>query len=109
MINFIQNRYCDAFLYGIRSLIAGYRKQQTKEDYLYSKMLDEDCDAALLRLFYCVLNSAPQAVLQLTILLYKMKDKKDCSSPPFDMNSHTDKCFNTINGNSRNIINNKMK
>lgn len=62
-------RYFDALLYGLRSSFAGCRKQQMKQDYLYRKMLDEDCDAALLRLFYCVLNSAPQAVLQLTILL----------------------------------------
>lgn len=48
-----------------------------KQDYLYRKMLDEDCDAALLRLFYCVLNSAPQAVLQLTILLIYKTEKKN--------------------------------
>lgn len=62
-------------MYGLRSSVAGYRKQRVKQDYLYRKMLDEDCDAALLRLFYCVLNSAPQSVLQLTILLlYKMHE-----------------------------------
>ncbi|XP_065200156.1 XK-related protein 7-like [Planococcus citri] len=77
------HRYFDALLYGLRSSFAGCRKQLMKQDYLYRKMLDEDCDAALLRLFYCVLNSAPQAVLQLTILLtyriektYKFEDLK---------------------------------
>lgn len=64
-------------MYGLRSSVAGYRKQRVKQDHLYRKMLDEDCDAALLRLFYCVLNSAPQSVLQLTILLlYKMPESE---------------------------------
>lgn len=64
-------------MYGLRSSVAGYRKQRVKQDYLYRKMLDEDCDAALLRLFYCVLNSAPQSVLQLTILLMHEADISD--------------------------------
>jgi hypothetical protein len=33
-------------------------------------MLDEDLDAALLRLFHCFLHAAPQAVLQLMILIF---------------------------------------
>lgn len=35
-------------------------------------MLDEDTNGVLLRLFHCFLHSAPQAVLQLTILLYNI-------------------------------------
>jgi hypothetical protein len=33
-------------------------------------MLDEDSDAALLRLFHCFLHAAPQAILQLMILIF---------------------------------------
>ena len=37
---------------------------------MYRKMLDEDSDAALLRLFHCFLHAAPQAILQLMILIF---------------------------------------
>ncbi len=90
-------RYCDALLYGLRSTVAGFRKQQIKQDCLYRKMLDEDCQAALLRLFYCVLNSAPQAVLQLVILLhYKMRDPSNCLN--LEKHIHAKKCDNSIFG-----------
>ena len=86
-------RYCDVLFYGLRSLVAGFRKQRIKQDSLYRKMLDEDGDASLLRLFYCVINSAPQAVLQLTILLYRTIERvKECTTAQSILEG--DKCHN---------------
>jgi hypothetical protein len=42
-------------------------------------MLDEDSDAALLRLFHCFLHAAPQAILQLMILIFHA-NQSDASS-----------------------------
>lgn len=49
-------------------------------------MLDEDTNGALLRLFHCFLHAAPQALLQLTILLTKRTELKP------------GKCKKTVNG-----------
>ena len=92
------SRYCDAFSYGVRSLIAGCRKQIIQQDLLYRKMLDEDGNAALLRLFYCVLNSAPQAVLQLTFLLNRtIRKQKECTTSESVLQG--DVCYNDMFGN----------
>lgn len=46
-------------------------------------MLDEDSNGALLRLFHCFLHSAPQAVIQLMILLTHVvhKDVEESLGP----------------------------
>ncbi|KAJ8934521.1 hypothetical protein NQ314_013304 [Rhamnusium bicolor] len=62
-------RYIDTMIYGIKSKIAATTENQTKHTTLYRRMLDEDTNSALLRLFHCFLHSAPQAVIQLVILL----------------------------------------
>lgn len=62
-------RYFDALSYGLRSRTCENRNRQNK---LYRRMLDEDTNGVLLRLFHCFLHAAPQAVLQLTILLYSV-------------------------------------
>ncbi|XP_067006507.2 XK-related protein 4 [Anabrus simplex] len=62
-------RYCDALAYGCRSLVAGKAGNSIRQENLYRKMLDEDSDASLLRLFHCFLHAAPQAILQLMILI----------------------------------------
>lgn len=58
-------RYLDTLIYGIKSVVA---PDNLKVLY-YRRMLDEDTNGALLRLFHCFLHSGPQAILQLIILL----------------------------------------
>lgn len=62
-------RYIDTLVYGIRSRIAAASEIDQLQNTLYRRMLDEDSNGALLRLFHCFLHSAPQAVIQLMILL----------------------------------------
>ncbi|CAG9859968.1 unnamed protein product [Phyllotreta striolata] len=62
-------RYTDILIYGIRSKIASSTGNEAKQSILYRRMLDEDTNSALLRLFHCFLHAAPQAILQLVILL----------------------------------------
>lgn len=62
-------RYIDTMIYGIKSKIAATTENETKQTTLYRRMLDEDTNSALLRLFHCFLHAAPQAVIQLMILL----------------------------------------
>ena len=51
----------------------------------YTLMVYEDADATLLRLFECFMESAPQLVLQIYILLkYVHGDNSTCSKPPVD-------------------------
>ncbi|CAH1117179.1 unnamed protein product [Phaedon cochleariae] len=62
-------RYIDTLILGIRSKIAGATDNEPKRAILYRRMLDEDTNSALLRLFHCFLHAAPQAIIQLVILL----------------------------------------
>ncbi|CAH1365888.1 hypothetical protein MTP99_002172 [Tenebrio molitor] len=55
-------RYIDTLIYGIQSKIIG-------SSFLYRRMLDEDTNSALLRLYHCFLHAAPQAIIQMMILL----------------------------------------
>ncbi|XP_018573910.1 XK-related protein 6 [Anoplophora glabripennis] len=65
-------RYIDTMIYGIKSKIAATTDNETKQTTLYRRMLDEDTNSALLRLFHCFLHAAPQAVIQLVILLIQV-------------------------------------
>lgn len=62
-------RYLDTLIYGLRSKIAGSTGIENLQNTLYRRMLDEDSNGALLRLFHCFLHAAPQAVIQLMILV----------------------------------------
>lgn len=62
-------RYIDTLILGIKSKVAEAAGQDHLQSTLYRRMLDEDTNSALLRLFHCFLHSAPQAVIQLMILL----------------------------------------
>ncbi|KAG5884623.1 hypothetical protein JTB14_023818 [Gonioctena quinquepunctata] len=76
-------RYTDTLIYGIRSKIAATTDNESKQIILYRRMLDEDTNSALLRLFHCFLHAAPQAILQLVILLYHIVHPE---KPKLDIN-----------------------
>ncbi|VEN51923.1 unnamed protein product [Callosobruchus maculatus] len=65
-------RYIDTLIYGIRSKIAAATDNESKQAILYRRMLDEDTNSALLRLFHTFLHAAPQAVIQLVFLLWQI-------------------------------------
>lgn len=82
-------RYIDTLVYGIRSKIAASTDDETKRIVLYRRMLDEDTNSALLRLFHCFLHAAPQAVIQLVILL-----RHNVQQDKMQLNfSNSSKCF----------------
>lgn len=74
-------RYIDSMRYGLKSRWAGIaerkldpnsaerRKALQKRITYYTLMVYEDADATLLRLFECFMESAPQLVLQIYILI----------------------------------------
>lgn len=73
----------NALVYGIKSRVAASTDNESKRTTFYRQMLDEDTNVALLRLFHCFLHCAPQAVVQLVILLqhsiYPLKLSLDIS------------------------------
>lgn len=56
-------RYLEVLTFGCKS-----RRKGEKRQYYEDMMLNEDSDAALLRLLECFMESAPQLTLQLYIL-----------------------------------------
>ncbi|CAK1543678.1 unnamed protein product [Leptosia nina] len=62
-------RFADALIYAIKSRRAARKRDPTSQRMYYSLMLKEDSDAALLRIFECFLEAAPQQVLQTSLLL----------------------------------------
>ena len=78
---FFPSRYIDSIRYGLQSRYAKYvetkassspeKRAQARQDCVkyYTLMVYEESDAALLRLFECFMESAPQLVLQIYILL----------------------------------------
>ena len=74
-------RYLDSMRYGLKSRWAGYEESRLEPDSAerrralqkkvkyYTLMVYEDADATLLRLFECFMESAPQLVLQIYILI----------------------------------------
>ncbi|KDR18462.1 XK-related protein 6, partial [Zootermopsis nevadensis] len=67
-------RYCDSLSYALKSRRAEKQKDSVNQWRYYEKMLKEDCDVALLRVFECFLEAAPQQILQISILLVDTRD-----------------------------------
>ncbi|XP_015598586.1 XK-related protein 6 [Cephus cinctus] len=67
--------YYDSLMYALRS--RSYKKMGNRkgERYYYLKMLKEDQDIALLRVFECFLEAAPQQILQITIFLRAREER----------------------------------
>jgi len=64
-------RYVDTLFYGIQSKKAKRKKDFPRMASYYARMAYEDADATFLRLFECFMESAPQLVLQLYIIMAK--------------------------------------
>ncbi|XP_021694833.1 XK-related protein 6 [Aedes aegypti] len=62
-------RYCQSLAYAIQSKIAEARNDRDAQKKYYEFMIQEDSDVALVRIFECLLEAAPQKILQLTIVL----------------------------------------
>ncbi|KAG7161977.1 XK-related protein 6-like 4 [Homarus americanus] len=69
-------RYVDSLMYGVVSRSIGRRGNREMQKEYYSKMLYEEGDAVLLRLFECFMEAAPQLVLQLYILTQQPDSEK---------------------------------
>uniref|UniRef100_A0A1E1WR62 XK-related protein n=2 Tax=Pectinophora gossypiella TaxID=13191 RepID=A0A1E1WR62_PECGO len=67
-------RFTDALIYAIKSRRAERKKDEATQRLYYGLMLKEDSDAALLRIFECFLEAAPQQVLQTSLLLRRYED-----------------------------------
>ncbi|XP_053696404.1 XK-related protein 6 [Sabethes cyaneus] len=62
-------RYCQSLAYAIQSRNAKKRNDRENQKKYYEFMIQEDSDVALVRIFECLLEAAPQKILQLTIVL----------------------------------------
>jgi hypothetical protein len=74
LIEFRVYRYCDSLSYALKSRRAEKQQDSTSQRLYYEKMLKEDSDVALLRVFECFLEAAPQQILQISILLVDTRD-----------------------------------
>ncbi|CAG9571074.1 unnamed protein product [Danaus chrysippus] len=70
-------RFIDALIYAIKSRQAQKRNDPSSQRLYYSLMLKEDSDAALLRIFECFLEAAPQHVLQTCLLMQQLQSEHD--------------------------------
>lgn len=69
-------RYFDTLYYGIRSVVSrNNAHDQMLSTTHYRRMLDEDSNGALLRLFHCFLHAGPQCVIQLIILVRHLSEE----------------------------------
>ncbi|XP_067135127.1 XK-related protein 7-like [Centruroides vittatus] len=66
-------RYVDSLIYGLKSR----KKKDKATEFYYQRMLFEDTDAALLRLFEAFMEAAPQVVLQIYIIVKKTPHDSD--------------------------------
>lgn len=75
LIELFLYRYCDSLSFALKSRHAEKQKDTVNQRCYYERMLKEDSDVALLRVFECFLEAAPQQILQISILLVNTGDE----------------------------------
>lgn len=72
--------YYETLKYALKARKCKKSGDRAGEKLYYLKMLKEDQDVALLRVFECFLEAAPQQILQLTLMLkhYHNKINLEC-------------------------------
>lgn len=69
-------RYMDCLKYACRSFQCRKDGNRDGQKKYYLKMLKEEQDISLLRVFECFLEAAPHQVLQLTLMMYDYNDDR---------------------------------
>jgi hypothetical protein len=64
-------------------------KQRPNKEYHYIEMIYNDRDASLLRMFDAFIESAPQLVLQIYLILREQENLSDCG----DISIRSRKCY----------------
>lgn len=73
-------RYFDCLKYATRSYQCRMNNDQFGQKKYYLKMLKEEQDISLLRVFECFLEAAPHLVLQLTLMVIDYNDDRQFNS-----------------------------
>lgn len=65
----ITYRYWKTLVYMVKCKRAGMQNNKIKQKKWYDRLVSEDSDVALVRVFECFLEAAPQKILQISIIL----------------------------------------
>lgn len=71
--HFFNARYINYAIHGYKS-----KQKENNEFYHYIEMIFTDLDASLLRMFEAFIESAPQLVLQICLILRELENLKNC-------------------------------
>lgn len=68
-IRFKNNRYSKTLIYMVKCKQAEMNNNKIAQKKWYDRLISEDSDVALVRVFECFLEAAPQKILQISIIL----------------------------------------
>lgn len=63
------DRYWKTLVYTVKCKRAELRNDRTAQKKWFERLVNEDSDVALVRIFECFLEAAPQKILQISIIL----------------------------------------
>lgn len=67
-------RYWKTLVYTIKCKRAELQNDRVEQKKWFERLINEDSDVALVRIFECFLEAAPQKILQITIVLSGEED-----------------------------------
>lgn len=73
-MGFSNFRYWKTLVYTIRCKFAENRNDKLDQKKWFDRLTNEDSDVALVRIFECFLEAAPQKILQISIILSGEED-----------------------------------